>query len=142
MRGCFVTGTDTGVGKTVVAGAITAALQAAGTRVRVMKPLITGLGEPASVDWPHDHELLAAAAGSNPEEVVVATFEPPVSPHLALELSGRRLEPTELLSDVLEAGRDADVLVIEGVGGLLVPITADYDVRQLAVDVKLPLVIA
>ena len=63
MRGLFVTGTDTGVGKTVVAGAIAAALRARGERVAVYKPVVTGLDEPVEPGWPRDHELLAAAAG-------------------------------------------------------------------------------
>ena len=63
MRGLFVTGTDTGVGKTVVAGAIVAALRARGERVAAFKPVVTGLDEPAEPGWPRDHELLAAAAG-------------------------------------------------------------------------------
>ena len=64
-RGLFVTGTDTGVGKTVVAAAVAAALRAAGARVAAFKPVVTGLDEPAEFGWPHDHELLAAAAGDD-----------------------------------------------------------------------------
>jgi dethiobiotin synthetase len=142
MRGCFVTGTDTGVGKTVVAAAIVASLRARGVAVRVMKPIITGLDEPAGEEWPHDHELLARVAGCRAEQVVVASYGPAVSPHLALDLAERRLDPSVLVTAVLEAGAGAEVLVVEGVGGLRVPITPGYDVRRLAVDIGLPLVIA
>ena len=88
MRGCFVTGTDTGVGKTVVAAAIAAALSARGERVAAFKPVVTGLDDPRDPDWPPDHELLAAAAGTTPEAVAPLRFGPPVSPHLAAELEG------------------------------------------------------
>ncbi len=142
MRGCFVTGTDTGVGKTVVAAAIVATLHARGVPVRALKPIITGLDEPTRPDWPHDHELLARAAGSSPEETTVFSYGPAVSPHLAEELTGRRVDPEKLRAAVKQAAREDDVLVVEGVGGLLVPLTDGYDLRQLAADVGLPLVIA
>jgi len=142
MRGCFVTGTDTGVGKTVVAAAITAALHDRGVNVHPLKPIITGLDEVPREGWPHDHEILAAAAGCPPEKVMIVGYGPPVSPHLALALSGRSLDPAHLRSEIAAAGLRADLLVVEGVGGLLVPITDGFDVRQLACEVGLPLVIA
>src|SRR5205085_10815043 len=89
LRGCFVTGTDTGAGKTVVAAAIVAALRARGVAVRPLEPVITGLDEPPSAPRLPDHELLAAAAGCTPGDVAVASYRPPVSPHLAQELDGR-----------------------------------------------------
>jgi dethiobiotin synthetase len=142
LRGCFVTGTDTGVGKTVVAAAIVATLRARGVPVRALKPIITGLDEPTRPEWPHDHELLARVAGSSPEATTVVSYGPAVSPHLAEELTGRRIDPERLRAAVSRAARGDDVLVVEGVGGLLVPVTDDYDVRRLAADVGLPLVIA
>jgi dethiobiotin synthetase len=142
MRGCFVTGTDTGVGKTVLAGAILAALRARGVRVRALKPVITGLDEPADPDWPRDHELLAAAARSTPEQVTAIGYGPPVSPHLAAELAGRPIVPAQLLEAAHRAAEDCDALVVEGVGGLLVPLAAGYDVRAFAGELGLPLVIA
>jgi dethiobiotin synthetase len=142
LRGCFVTGTDTGVGKTVVAAAIVAALRSRGVAVRPLKPVITGLDEPAGAEWPHDHELLAKVAGCSPQEVAVVSYGPPVSPHLAQRLGGPALDPMQLQAAVRAAGRGAQVVVVEGVGGLLVPLTDGYDVRRLAADVGLPLVIA
>jgi len=88
MRGLFVTGTDTGAGKTVVAGAIVAALRARGERVAAFKPVVTGADEPPTAGWPPDHELLAAAAGVAARAVTPHVFGPPVSPHLAAELAG------------------------------------------------------
>ncbi len=143
MRGVFVTGTDTGAGKTVVAAALAAALAAAGERVAAFKPAVTGLDEPADPDWPRDHELLAAAAGGlAPDRVAPRTFGPPVSPHLAAELAGEPLDPAALVAAARAAAGGADVLAAEGVGGLLVPLTPGYTVRDLAVDLALPVVIA
>jgi dethiobiotin synthetase len=140
MLGLFITGTDTGVGKTVLAAAIVARLRASGLAVRALKPVMTGLDEPAEPDWPHDHELLATAAGCQPSEVTISTYRPAVSPHLAAERSGRPVQPHELLAGLRTPG--GDVTVVEGVGGLLVPLTWEYDVRRLAHDLGLPLLIA
>jgi len=76
VRGLFVTATDTGVGKTVVAAAIVAALRARGERVAAFKPVVTGTDEPADPDWPPDDELLAAAAGMRAQDVTPARFGP------------------------------------------------------------------
>jgi dethiobiotin synthetase len=138
VRGVFVTGTDTGVGKTVVAASIATTLRARGEPVRAFKPVVTGTDEP-DPDWPADHELLAAAAGMQPGDVTPATFGPAVSPHLAAELAGRQLEPAELVAHARSLG---EPLVAEGVGGLLVPLTTGYSVRDLAVDLALPLIVA
>jgi dethiobiotin synthetase len=144
MRGLFVTGTDTGVGKTVVAGAIVAALRARGERVAAHKPVVTGLNEPAEPGWPRDHELLAAAAGASAEAVAPHLFGPPVSPHLAAELAGVELDLDAMVvaASAAAAEADAGVLVVEGVGGLLVPLTREHTVRDLAVALGFPLLVA
>jgi dethiobiotin synthetase len=139
-RGCFVTGTDTGAGKTIVAAAIVAALRARGERAAAFKPVVTGLDEPGGI-WPADHELLATAAGMAVSEVTTATFGPAASPHLAAELAGRPLDLPTLVAAAGAAAAGADILVVEGVGGLLVPF-GDFDVRDLAVALGLPLIIA
>lgn len=143
MRGVFVTGTDTAAGKSVVAAAICAALIERGDRVAAFKPVVTGLDEPAR-DWPADHELLASAAGGwqRPEEVAPYSFGPALSPHYAAELADARIEPDRLLEAACAAAGDADVLVCEGVGGLLVPLADGYAVRDLACDLRLPVVVA
>ena len=141
MRGLFVTGTDTGVGKSVVAAAICAGLAERGQRVAAFKPVVTGLDDPPG-DWPHDHELLASVTGQEPSAVAPWRFGPPASPHLAAELDGAALEPSELLAAARRAGAWADALVCEGVGGLMVPITPGYLVRDLALDMRMPLVVA
>jgi len=141
LRGLFVTGTDTGVGKTVIAAALCAGLRARGERVAAFKPVVTGLDE-QHAEWPPDHELLASATGQTPEEVAPHRFGPAVSPHLAAELGGRELEPRDLVAQARRAAARADVLVAEGVGGLLVPITTEYSVRDLASELALPLLVA
>jgi dethiobiotin synthetase len=69
-------------------------------------------------------------------------FGPPVSPHLAAELAGTRLEPAALTGATRAAAAGADAVVVEGVGGLLVPLAPGYAVRDLAADLGLPLVVA
>ena len=143
MRGLFVTGTDTGAGKSIVAASICAALAASGERVAAFKPVVTGLAEPED-EFPPDHELLARAAGSgqSPAEVAPYRYDPPLSPHFAAELAGETIEPARLVEAARAAAAGAGVLVAEGVGGLLVPITTGYLVRDLARDLALPLVVA
>ena len=141
MRGVFVTATDTGVGKTVLAGAICAALAARGERVAAFKPAVTGLDEEPD-GWAHDHELLAAQTGQAPEEVAPHTFGPAISPHWAAELAGVAIDPDHLVRRARAGALRADTVVCEGVGGLLVPLSIDYSVRDLAADLGLPVVIA
>jgi dethiobiotin synthetase len=139
LRGLFVTGTDTEVGKSVLAASVCAALAARGERVAAFKPVVTGLDAERG-EFGRDHELLASAAnaGQAPEDVAPYRFGPPLSPHLAAELAGERIEPAKLL----EAARAHELLVCEGVGGLMVPITPGYLVRDLAIDLELPVVVA
>jgi dethiobiotin synthetase len=139
MRGVFVTGTGTEVGKTVVSAAIARTLARSG-RVAVFKPAVSGLDEAGEPD----HELLRRASGSgqSDEEIAPYRFGPPVSPHLAAELTGTAIDPAALLAAARAAGEDADALVCEGVGGLLVPLTLGYLVRDFARELGLPVVVA
>jgi len=143
MRGVFVTGTDTDVGKSIVAAAICAAAVDRGLSVAAFKPVVTGLNE-ASDEWPPDHELLAsvANAGQSPDEVAPYRFGPAVSPHLAGELSGEEVDPERFVGAAEAQAERADALVVEGVGGLLVPLARDYLVRDFAGELSLPVVIA
>jgi dethiobiotin synthetase len=140
LRGLFVTGTGTEVGKTVVAAVVARTLAAHGEKVAVFKPTVTGLeetGEP-------DHALLRRAAGSaqSDEEIAPYRYGPPASPHLAAALAGEEIDPGCIVAAAGAAGTGADALICEGVGGLLVPLTPTYLVRDLAVELALPLVIA
>lgn len=141
MRGLFVTGTDTGVGKTILSAALLAAMSAAGEPVRAHKPVVTGLDEPLEEGWPPDHELLAAAAGMKPEEVSPLRYGPAVSPHLAARLAGEEIDPDGLVARARRAGEEEASLIVEGVGGLLTPLTENYTVRDLAVALGLPVLI-
>jgi dethiobiotin synthetase len=143
LRGVFVTGTGTGVGKSVLAASICAALAERGEKVAAFKPVITGLDE-RSDDWPLDDELLAkhANAGQSREEVSPHRFGPPVSPHLAAEMAGEQIEALALAREAREWAEKADAFVCEGIGGLMVPLAAGFMVRDLAVELDLPLVIA
>src|SRR5947209_19522606 len=86
--GCFVTGTGTGVGKSVLSAALAATLRERGADVIALKPVLTGLDEPPDELWPPDHVLLAPACGRAPDEGTSANFGPTVSPPLAARLAG------------------------------------------------------
>lgn len=138
--GVFVTGTGTEVGKSVVAAAIAHTAVASRRSVAVFKPAVSGLDEGGE----GDHELLRRAAESeqSDDEIAPYRYGPPLSPHLAAELAGEEIDPARLLASARAAGRRGDVLVCEGVGGLMVPLTPAYLVRNLAAELGLPLVIA
>lgn len=150
--GVFVTGTGTNVGKTVVAAVLAQTLARQGKRVAVFKPAVTGLEEPPAPD----HELLRIAAGSGQADGEIAPYRYgiPASPHLAAALAGEEIDPERLLEAARAASSEADALVCEGVGGLLVPLAGrlgrprdgkvdrPYLVRDLAADLGYPLVIA
>jgi dethiobiotin synthetase len=108
--------------------------------VAVFKPAVTGLAEEAEPD----HALLRRAASSDQSDREIAPYRyrAPVSPHLAAEQEDERIEPGLLLAAAERAAASADALVCEGVGGLLVPLTLGYLVRDLARDLGLPLVVA
>lgn len=138
-QGVFVTGTGTEVGKTVVAATIARTLAGEGQRVAVFKPAVTGLDEGVETD----HELLRRASGSDQidEEIAPYRYGPPASPHLAAALAGEEIDPERLRRAAATAAEGSDAIVCEGVGGLLVPLSPDYLVRDLAADLGYPLVV-
>jgi dethiobiotin synthetase len=138
--GVFVTGTGTEVGKTVVAAVVAQTMARTGQRVALFKPAVTGLDEEGEAD----HQLLRRAAGSDQSDGEIAPYRygPPASPHLAAALAGEEIEPARLLEAARVAAGRADALVCEGVGGLLVPLSPGYLVRDLAADLGYPLVVA
>src|SRR3954466_12879577 len=140
MRGVFVTGTDTDVGKTILAAAICAAAVEKGISVAAFKPVVTGLDEPAPHPWPRDHELLSQVtnAGQTPSDIAPYTFGPAVSPHLAEQLAGGEIDPVALVAAANAEKKKAEALVVEGVGGLLVPLAKEYLVRDFAGELSLP----
>ena len=140
MRGCLVTATGTGVGKTAVSAAMCAALAADGVAVGAHKPVVTGTAE-APGPWPADHELLAAVTGQRPAEVCPVCLPAPASPHLASRLAGTELDPVAMLAAARCALEHHEALVVEGVGGLLVPLAEGFSVRDFACALGLPLVV-
>jgi len=133
-RGCFVTATDTGVGKTILCAALVASLRARGELVRARKPVLTGLDE----EGPADHELLASVSGERPEEVAPLRYGPAVSPHLAAALEGRPIDGARLA----DLTRGPGTVIVEGIGGLLVPLASGWDVRALARELGLGVLVA
>ena len=143
MPGLFVTGTDTDVGKTIIAGVLAAALKSKGHGVGVFKPAVSGLSDLPTSKLA-DHEFLAAAAGAHqdPDEVTAHLFGPALSPHLAAVLAGEIIVPSQLRSAAKQVESDFGTVVVEGVGGLMVPLTTEYLVRDFALDLQLPVVVA
>ena len=142
MHGLFIVGTDTQVGKTYVTAGIARALRAAGRPVRVCKPVATGAEVIDGRLLAEDTRLLAAAAGDdNYEAITPWSFPEPVAPPVAARRHG-----VELTLDALEAAvrRRSDpgaMLLVEGVGGLLCPLTDRETVADLAIRLKMPLVV-
>lgn len=146
MRGAFVTGTGTGVGKSIAAAALCAALAAAGRPVLASKPLLSGMDEDPPAPWPHDHDLLALVTGEAAETIAPVRFGPAVSPHLAARWEGVELRVPELVASlearVAAAPQPDPWVVVEGAGGLLVPID-DHgtSMADLAAAMRLPLIV-
>jgi dethiobiotin synthetase len=140
VRALFVTGTDTGCGKTAVACALARAARADGLRVRVIKPIETGCAS----DVPADALALAAAAGDDAplERLCPYRFALPAAPEVAAAAEGRTIELARIADAVALAAKDADLVIAEGAGGLLVPIAPGLDMADLAARLDLPLVVA
>jgi dethiobiotin synthetase len=142
MRGLFVTGTDTDVGKTWVAAMIARELVAAGVSTGVSKPACSGAVVDGDVPrWP-DLDALAAAGGvSDIHSVCSQRFLAPLAPPVAAREEGRRVDLNAIKSSLLAWSTKADVVVVEGVGGLLCPLTDDETVADFADWAGFPLII-
>jgi len=133
-RGLFITGTDTGVGKTYLTCRIARRWQREGRPFRVMKPLATGDGE--------DTRLLAEAAGDpNTDAISPFRFAEPAAPSVAARKEGVRLEFEQIVAAVRKRGNESEALLVEGVGGLLCPITERETIADLIVALQLPCVV-
>ena len=134
-RFLFITGTDTNVGKTTVARALLAAWRTRGLRVLPLKPIETGCGESMVAA---DAAALAAAAGSDLMESCLLRYALPVAPEAAARATGAAIDPKALLNSCLAAGRSAaaDNVLVEGAGGLLVPIAPGYTMADLAGELE------
>lgn len=135
----FITGTDTGVGKTVVACAIAEALRRRHIDVGVMKPIETGVGS----QGPLDAISLAEAAGVDDliDLVCPQRFELPAAPSVAAAHEGRTVDLAAIRAAHAELARRHDLLLVEGAGGVLVPIAAGFSMIDLAAEFGAPLVV-
>ncbi|QDU86932.1 ATP-dependent dethiobiotin synthetase BioD 1 [Pirellulimonas nuda] len=142
-RGYFITGTDTDVGKTYVAAQLAAYFLSLGKRVGVYKPVASGCVHDGVGLVSDDAQALWAAAGAplSLEAVCPQRFEAPLAPYLAAREQGKSVDAA-LLRSGLDAWRAAsDVLIVEGAGGLLSPLS-DQDLNaDLARDLGLPLIV-
>ena len=142
IPGFFVTGTDTGVGKTLVACALLHAFAARGLKVVGMKPVASG-AERRGAGLVHSdvEELIAAGNVDAPRRHVNPyCFEPPIAPHLAAERAGVKIELDRLEESWRDLAARAQVVIVEGVGGFRVPLGADRDTADLAARLALPVV--
>jgi dethiobiotin synthetase len=140
-RGWFVTGTDTGVGKTRVAVALLRALAAAGCRVVGMKPVSAGIEPHATIN---SDVVALAAAGSVDAPLADRNpyaFAPAIAPHLAAAAAGVTIELDVIASAYDRLFASADVVVVEGAGGALVPLGARVDMLDVAACLDLPVLL-
>jgi dethiobiotin synthetase len=142
-QGFFVTGTDTGVGKTVIAAALTRALAARGLRVAVMKPIASG-SEPTPEGLRNADALalMAAASVAAPYETVNPyCFLPPISPHIAALERGTAIDLMLLRRRFDSLAAQADCVIVEGAGGWLAPISERATMAELALALSLPVLV-
>lgn len=142
-RGFFVTGTDTGVGKTLVSSALVHHFAKAGYRSAGMKPVAAGCelvdGRLISDDVV---QLRAAGNVALPLEMVNPyAFAPPLAPHIAAGMAQERIALDVIEAAFRQAADAVDILVVEGVGGFRVPLNDDQDTADLAVRLSLPVVL-
>jgi dethiobiotin synthetase len=130
----LVTGTDTGVGKTWVGCALARGLRAAGRRVVAIKPVETGCGEPGdeTIGDSEDGVLLAGATGQAEPAHAIVRLPVPVAPAVALDVADTDIDFDSLVLRIERYAKGADVVLIEGVGGVLAPITWEWNATDLA----------
>ena len=135
--GVMITGTDTGVGKTVVAGALAGALRRRGIDAGVMKPIQTG-----GLESPDAAVLCRLAGIADPAELVCPVqLELPAAPSVAAEAAGTEVHIPPILEAFEELAARHDLIVVEGSGGIAVPIHGKYLFAHLALELELPVVV-
>jgi len=141
-RGLFITGIDTGVGKTYVASLIAQTLRAAGRRVGVYKPVASGCRREGGAIVSDDATALWEAAGrpGTLDDVCPQRFLAPLAPHLAARAEGRQIDTARLRQGIDVWRARSDLVLVEGAGGLMSPIGDEY-VADLAADFGYPLLI-
>ncbi len=144
MRGWFITGTDTGAGKTLVACGIARLWRHRGIRVGVMKPVASGCRVTADGLRNDDAESLMAAAGIAPQrygEVNPYALEPAIAPHIAAARAGVRIDIDNITRLAQTRKRQGETLIVEGVGGWRVPLDTRTEVADLAAALGLPVLL-
>lgn len=139
----FVTGTDTGCGKTFVSSALIRHLCDLGMTVTGMKPVATGAEWDGDLLVNEDVAELLAASNANvaARDLNPYLFEPPTSPHIAAAAAGRAIELDIIVEAYARLARAAECVVVEGVGGWRVPLSSEYDVEDLAMALNLPVLL-
>lgn len=142
-KGCFVTGTDTGVGKTLMSCALLHAYALRGARVIGMKPVAAGADRVVEELVNDDVRQLQAAStiDAPPAWVNPYCFEHAVAPHVAAAMSGARIDLGRIQSAYHRLARAADIVVVEGVGGFRVPLNHEQDSADLCCLLNLPLIL-
>lgn len=138
--GLFVAGTDTGVGKTWVAAQIARQCVAKKLRVGVYKPISSGVADMDSEQQDAWQLWDAAGRPQSLEDVCPVSLAAPLSPHLAARLEGRAIDPESLL-DGVRRWSDYDLLIVEGAGGLMSPVTDDWYTADLAYELGYPVLV-
>ncbi|MCS7263016.1 MAG: dethiobiotin synthase [Aquificaceae bacterium] len=136
MKAILVTGTDTGVGKTFVSYNLLYTLKEKGLKVGYLKPVETG-----AIDLPQDGSLLASLTGQPLEEVVPVRFRLPLSPYAGIMEEGKDFSLQMLKEHYLRMREKYEFLLVEGAGGVAVPIKKGYNYAHLARDWELPLLL-
>ena len=140
---CFVTGTDTGVGKTLISAALVHALSRQGLRAAGMKPVAAGAEMRDGQLWNEDVAWLKAEASVDLPDALVAPclFREPAAPHVAAALEGKTIDPEQLLHAYRQIAQQADAVVVEGVGGFCVPLTDEVDTADIAARLGLDVIL-
>ena len=140
--GIFITGTDTGVGKTVVAAGLALVLRERGIKVGVMKPVATGcVGNDQRLISMDAAFLMEAAENEYPGLTNPVRYRHPLSPNVAATLEQREVNLDAVRQAYRELQKHYDFIIVEGIGGMMVPLTKDYFVANLIREFSLPVVI-
>ena len=141
-NGLFITGTDTGVGKTLITGGIAAVLRQQGLKVGVFKPIASGCRNEGML-ISDDTEFLALCADADYSLSVITpvTYKTPAAPVTCVQIEGRAIDYEEIVAAYTYLCDHTDVVLVEGIGGALVPIDQEHTVLDLAVEFNLPTVI-
>lgn len=140
---CFITGTDTEIGKTTVSCTIIRALVKKGLQVAAMKPVAAGAFEFDGVLHNEDIDALADASNMNLPLSLTTPYllKNPIAPHLSAELDHVVIDNNHIVSCYNEISNQADAVIVEGVGGFCVPFTDCTDSAELAVQLGLPVIL-